>query len=156
MVTLKKTRLWLTLLTLLVTSMASIAPLATVSAQDIQLHDFRYIPVFHKGRIKPFDSYANEILEVIANTTRGSVTLDMADYFTSQELASDKLKDVRTLFPETGEDEFKRTWSASELVLSWLVEPEKWEHVPFIYATHEEVRSRFDVEIENGVLKYVS
>ena len=156
MVPLKKTRSWITILTLLVTSVAFITPLTTVSAQDIQLHDFRYIPVFHKGRIKPFDSYANEILEVIANTSRGSVTLNMADYFTSQELASDKLKDVRILFPETGENEFKRTWSASEVVLSWLVEPEKWEHVPFIYATHEEVRSRFDVEIENGVLKYVS
>jgi ABC-type transport system involved in cytochrome c biogenesis permease subunit len=156
MVTLKKNRLWLTLLTLLVTSVASIMPLTTVSAQDIQLHDFRYIPVFHKGRIKPLDSYANEIIEVIANTTRGSVTLDMADYFTSQELASDKLKDVRILFPKTGDDEFKRTWPASELVLSWLVEPEKWEHVPFIYATHEDVRSKLDVEIENGVRKYVS
>ena len=150
MVTLKKNRLWLTLLTLLVTSVASVMPLTTVSAQDIQLHDFRYIPVFHKGRIKPLDSYANEIIEVIANTTRGSVTLDMADYFTSQELASDKLKDVRILFPKTGDDEFKRTWPASELVLSWLVEPEKWEHVPFIYATHEDLRSKLDVEIENS------
>jgi ABC-type transport system involved in cytochrome c biogenesis permease subunit len=156
MVTLKKTPLWIAILTLLVTCVASITPLTTVSAQDIQLHDFRYIPVFHKGRIKPLDSYANEILEVIANTTRGSITLDMADYFSPQELASDKLQDVRILFPETGEHEFKRTWSATELVLSWLVEPEKWEQVPFIYATHNEVRSKLDVEIEHGVRKYVS
>jgi ABC-type transport system involved in cytochrome c biogenesis permease subunit len=141
---------------LVVTSDAFLTPLATVSAQDIQLHDFRYIPVFHKGRIKPLDSYANEILEVIANTTRGTITLDMADYFSPQELASDKLQDVRILFPETGEHEFKRKWTAAELVLSWLVEPERWEHVPFIYATHEDVRNKLDVEIENGVRKYVS
>ncbi|MBT7919373.1 MAG: hypothetical protein HN617_17705, partial [Planctomycetaceae bacterium] len=156
MVTRKKTRLWITILMLFVTSGAFLTPLATVSAQDIQLHDFRYIPVFHKGRIKPLDSYANEILEVIANTTRGAITLDMADYFSPQELASDKLQDVRILFPETGEHEFKRKWTAAELVLSWLVEPERWEHVPFIYATHEDVRNKLDVEIENGVRKYVS
>ena len=156
MVTLNKTRLWITLLTVLVTSVVSITPLTKLSAQDIQLHDFRYIPVFHKGRIKPIDSYASEILEVIANTTRGEIELDMADYFSAEELASEKFQDVRILFPETDEHEFKRTWTATELVLSWLVEPEKWEHVPFIYAIHEDVRSKLDVEIENGVRKYVS
>ena len=149
-------RFSMAMLMLLVTSVASLTPLTTAAAQDIQLHDFRYIPVFHKGRIKPFDSYASEILEVIANTTRGSITLDMADYFSPQELASDKFTNVRILFPETGQHEFKRKWTATELVLSWLVEPDKWEHVPFIYATHEEVRSKLDVEIENGVRKYVS
>jgi ABC-type transport system involved in cytochrome c biogenesis permease subunit len=156
MVTLNKSRLWITILTVLVTSVASMTPLTNVSAQDIQLHDFRYIPVFHKGRIKPIDSYASEILEVIANTTRGEIELDMADYFSAEELASDKLQDVRILFPETDAHEFKRKWTATELVLSWLVEPEKWEHVPFIYATHEDVRSKLDVKIENGVRKYVS
>ena len=156
MIILKKTQLWISILTLLVTGMATITPLTTVSAQEIQLDEFRYIPVFHKGRIKPLDSYANEILEVIANTTRGSITLDMGDYFSPEELASDELQDVRILFPKTGEHEFKRKWTATELVLSWLVEPEKWEHVPFIYATREEVRSKLDVEIENGVRKYVS
>ena len=156
MIILKKTQLWISILTLLVTGMATITPLTTVSAQEIQLDEFRYIPVFHKGRIKPLDSYANEILEVIANTTRGSITLDMGDYFSHEELASDELQDVRILFPKTGEHEFKRKWTATELVLSWLVEPEKWEHVPFIYATREEVRSKLDVEIENGVRKYVS
>jgi hypothetical protein len=116
MVTLNKSRLWITILTVIVTSVVSMTPLTNVSAQDIQLHDFRYIPVFHKGRIKPIDSYASEILEVIANTTRGEIELDMADYFSAEELASDKLQDVRILFPETDEHEFKRKCTATELV----------------------------------------
>ena len=120
-------------------------------AQGVKLTDVRLIPVFHKGRIKPFDSYANEVLEVICNTTRGSVELNMDDYFTTDQQASDQYRDITLLFPHS-----KQKWTAAEIVLSWLTEADKWEHVPFIYAAHEDVRRILGVEIENMKRKYVS
>ena len=33
-----------------------------------------------------------------------------------------------------------REFSAAELLFSWLVEPEKWETVPFLAAEDEELR----------------
>ena len=116
-------------------------------AEEITLEEFRQIPVFHQGRIKPFDSYAKEMLEQVCNTTKGYVKLDMGLYFP----AGNPSEDIDHLFPEP---EVK--WTATEIVLSWLTEPERWEEVPFIYAAHNDVREIIDVQVADLTFKYVS
>ena len=120
------------------------------SAEEITIDELRSVPVFHKGRIKPFDSYAKEMLEQICNTTRGSVKLNVGLYFPNG-YQTEELQGVAALFPES---EIK--WSATEIVLSWMTEPERWEHVPFIYANHNDVRDVIGVPVEDLTYKYVS
>ena len=120
------------------------------SAEEITIDELRSVPVFHKGRIKPFDSYAKEMLEQICNTTQGKVTLDVELYFPAG-YQTEELQGVADLFPEP---EIK--WSATEIVLSWMTEPERWEHVPFIYAPHKDMREIIGVPVEGLTYKYVS
>ncbi len=119
-------------------------------AEEISIDELRSIPVFHQGRIKPFDSYANQMLEQVCNTTKGYVTLDMELYF-PQGYDSEELQGVAHLFPDP---EIK--WTAQEIVLSWITEPERWEHVPFIYAAHNDVRKIIGVPVADLTYKYVS
>ena len=69
------------------------------SAEEITIDELRSVPVFHKGRIKPFDSYAKEMLEQICNTTQGKVTLDVELYFPAG-YKTEELQGVADLFPE--------------------------------------------------------
>ncbi len=121
------------------------------NAEEISIDELRSVPVFHQGRIKPFDSYAKEMLEQVCNTTRGYIKLDMNLYFPNGYNLEEKFQGVADLFPEP---EIK--WSATEIVLSWMTEPERWEHVPFIYAAHNDVREVIDVPIADLTYKYVS
>ena len=122
--------------------------LGNLQADEITLDEFREIPVFHQGRIKPFDSYAKEMLEQVCNTTKGYIKLDMQLYFPQ---GYEENKDIAHLFPET---EVK--WTATEIVLSWMTEPERWEKVPFIYAAHNDVREIIGVQVADLTFKYVS
>ncbi|WP_347243909.1 cytochrome c biogenesis protein CcsA [Thermogutta sp.] len=105
------------------------------------------LPLFEDGRIKPMDTFARRVVEKI--TGRPNPTLAPPAGASSNEA-------VQKLFPEGR----PRTWSAPELVFSWLVEPEKWENIPFLAATHETLRSELlEVPLtdESGHrLKYVT
>ena len=89
------------------------------AAEEITIDELRSVPVFHKGRIKPFDSYAKEMLEQICNTTRGSVKLNVGLYFPNG-YQTEELQGVATLFPES-----EMKWSATEIELNWMDEPER-------------------------------
>ena len=128
--------------------LAMLLCLGNLQADEITLDEFREIPVFHQGRIKPFDSYAKEMLEQVCNTTKGYIKLDMQLYFPQ---GYEENKDIAHLFPET---EVK--WTATEIVLSWMTEPERWEKVPFIYAAHNDVREIIGVQVADLTFKYVS
>lgn len=105
------------------------------------------LPLFEDGRIKPMDTFARRIVEKI--TGRVNPTLAPPAAMANNEA-------IQKLFP----DGRPRTWSAAELVFSWLVEPERWENFPFLAATHETLRSQLlgvPLTDESGHrLKYVT
>jgi hypothetical protein len=66
------------------------------------------------------------------------------------------LAEARTLFPG-GQP---RKFTAAELLLSWLAEPKKWEHVPFLAAEHKQLREEVlrlpGLDAEGRRLRYIS
>ena len=137
----------------------AILPALNLQAADgpgdltVNVDTLRHIPVFHKGRIQPFDTFANIIMaEVCERPKKRNVKLKLADYLDEQQLAEEKYAAAVELFP-AGEE---RSWDGAELIFSWLVESEKWEDVPFIYAPHPDLRKLLGVPVQHMKLKYVS
>ena len=82
----------------------------------------------------PLDTFARETAETICGRTNPRLSLEGAvagDPATSPELA-----EARKLIPEGK----SRRFLAAELLLSWSVEPQRWEMVPFLRAEHETLR----------------
>ena len=138
--------------------MLGIPPLTTTAAdktvsQTVRVNRLRHIPVFHKGRIQPFDTFSNIVMaEVCERPKKRNVTLDLKTYYDPDQLAEKRYAPALKLFPGGN----SRKWDSTELVLSWLVEQEKWEDVPFIYAPHPSLRKLLGVPIEHMKFKYVS
>ena len=109
-----------------VLAMAASTVVAAGASTELDFHAWQQLPAFHRGRIMPLDSYAREAVETICGRTSPRLGPDGA--------ASGNA--AQTLFP----DGKPRTFSAAELLLSWTVEPEKWENVPFLTAEHESFR----------------
>ncbi|MEC9001977.1 MAG: hypothetical protein VX644_01285, partial [Planctomycetota bacterium] len=142
----------------------TILVIATLPALNLQAADgsadlavnvdtLRHIPVFHKGRIQPFDTFANIIMaEVCERPKKRNVKLKLTGYLDDQQLGDKKYAAAVELFPAGAE----RSWDGAELIFSWLVESEKWEDVPFIYAPHPDLRKLLGVPVQHMKLKYVS
>ena len=72
------------------------------------------MPVLDDGRLMPLDTFARSAAETICGRVNPKLAL---------------------------RDEKKpRKFTASELLFSWLVEPEKWEDRPFLIGGHEQMR----------------
>ncbi|MGQ9914462.1 MAG: cytochrome c biogenesis protein [Thermogutta sp.] len=114
----------------------------------LDLSAWNAIPLWEDGRVKPMDTFARQIVTELCG--RESPTLSPP-----LDAAGTPRKD-HPLFP--GGD--PRRWSAQELLLSWLVEPELWEDVPFLEASHERLRAEIlgisVVDAEGRRLKFVS
>ena len=122
-------------------------------SQAVNIDELRHIPVFHKGRIQPFDTFANIIMaEVCDRPKKRNVTLGLTPYLDDKQLADKKYAAAVELFPGGA----SRSWDGAELVYSWLVEQEKWEDVPFIYAPHPALRKVLGVPVKHMQFKYVS
>ncbi len=135
---------------------------AQVFAGDVNLSEWRKIPVYHQGRPQPIDTFANRAKKVMCDREKAGVWLNLADYVEVEkgekkiDVAGSEYAAALPLFPDNGGSV---KWSSSEMLLSWLVEPEKWEVTPFILAQHEELREIIGVPTFNkrgGRLKYVS
>lgn len=109
------------------------------SPERLDLSDWQHLPVLHNGRLMPLDSFADSAVEVICD--RQDPTLALRGAIASDELASDDFAAARQMFP----DDRPRRFSSAELVLSWLVEPDKWESVPFLIAEHEALRTLLEL-----------
>ncbi len=103
----------------------------------------------------PLDTFANSVVESICGRTKVKLSLDGAGRDGMARPDSPQLAQARALFP--GDKPHKFT--AAELLFSWLIEPERWEQVPFLHAEHETLRGEL-LELplggEHGRLKYVS
>lgn len=97
----------------------------------LNLDTWKHMPLLHHGRVMPLDTFARSAAEIICDRVRPTLTID-------------------------GQI---RRFDASELLLSWMVEPQKWEDVPFLIAEHDELRKLLNVPVtgEDGThLRYVS
>ena len=126
---------------------------------DPELDAWKRIPVLHDGRIMPLDTFAREAAEIVCGVE--SVRLNLLDYYSQDELSKQVFAQSVQLFPtdDQGRLGAQRKFSAAELLLSWLTEPEKWEETPFLIAEHEEVRKLLGVPNEGPdgkKLKFVS
>ncbi|RMG03992.1 MAG: hypothetical protein D6741_01670 [Planctomycetota bacterium] len=108
-------------------SFASIGPRAVAASNDrLDWSVWEEIPIYDDGRIKPILGWAREMADTICGKT--SPTLSPP-----QNAPDDNWK---PLFPEGK----PRKFTPAELVFSWIVEPERWEHVAFLPAAHEQLR----------------
>ncbi|NUQ66376.1 MAG: hypothetical protein HUU20_28265, partial [Pirellulales bacterium] len=122
------------------------AATAAERSRDLDWSQWQHLPVFHNGRMMPLNTFARMAVETIT----GRPDPRLAPPETSRDPQS------RELFPG-GE---ARKFTAAELLFSWLVEPERWQDVPFLVAGHEDLRSEvleLPAKDEKGNhLKYVS
>ncbi|MGW8256132.1 MAG: cytochrome c biogenesis protein [Thermoguttaceae bacterium] len=115
---------------------------------------WKSLPVFAGGRLMPLDTFARETVEAICGCVNPTFLPPYADAYT-QSTATESAA-AKQLFPENE----PRKFSCAELLLSWLVEPEKWETVPILAAEHKQLRLEvlklplFDAQGQR--LRYVS
>lgn len=112
------------------------------------------VPVFHHGRVMPLDTLAKVAVETVSNGGT-SVKLGLDGYYTEKELQSSALAPAVEMFP----DGKTRRMSAVEVLLSWLVEAEKWEDVPFILCEHRDLHEVLGITSKTDVglhRKYVT
>jgi ABC-type transport system involved in cytochrome c biogenesis permease subunit len=125
-------------------------PLPARSAEELDLSAWRQLPVFDRGRIMPLDTFARDAVGKICGRV-GPRLRPPADQADDPQTAL-----ARELFPDGKE----RKFSAAELLLSWIVEPEKWEQVPFLVAGHHALREDLmhlpQHDSQGNRLKYVS
>src|SRR5262245_5950406 len=81
----------------------ALAPTSFTIAEEakprrLSLEALRGLPVFHEGRTKPFDSYANLAMESICHRSKGSIKLGFEDYRAAK--SKEVPKSAAALFPE--------------------------------------------------------
>ncbi len=113
----------------LVLSLAVAIPTSADEAARLDFGQFERIPVFDAGRRMPLDTFARSVVSKICGRTRPRLDPPTAPL-------SDPL---RALFPD-GE---RRRFGSSELLLSWILQPQHWEDVPLLIARHQALREEF-------------
>jgi len=104
------------------------------------------MPVLHEGRIKPVDTYARQVVEAVCGRQSPRLDLIGAVAEGSAAKAGANPKDLALASPELAEacklfpDGEPRKFDPSELLLSWIIQPQRWERVPFLNASNEELR----------------
>ena len=101
---------------------------------DLDWDAWEQVPVLHDGRTKPLDSFARAVVREICG--RQSPRLSLSGALAEGENDA-VLTEARAIFPGGGPRKFR----ASELLFSWIVEPEKWQRVPLVPASDEGLRT---------------
>jgi ABC-type transport system involved in cytochrome c biogenesis permease subunit len=129
-----------------------VAPAPSPAAQ-LGWTAWKHIPVFDSGRIMPLNTFAMSVAETVCGTE--NPTLALVGTANAEGKEPENLAAAQSLFP----DGKPRKFTAAELLFSWLVEPQRWEDVPFLLAEHEGLRRDvlgLPVATKEGHLKYVS
>ncbi|MGD9645661.1 MAG: cytochrome c biogenesis protein, partial [Pirellulales bacterium] len=102
-------------------------------------------PAFdNKARVMPLDTLARQIVETICG--KEYYKFDLAANLTKEELESPAMQPARSLFPGDQEHKFR----ATPLLLSWLLERDKWDEVPFLRCAHEDLRKLLGLPVKNA------
>ncbi|MBX7073727.1 MAG: cytochrome c biogenesis protein CcsA [Pirellulales bacterium] len=126
-----------------VLSLTASSALGASSPSALDWSAWDTLPVVHEGRVMPLDTFARDSVREICG--REKPTFDLSASMPAAELKSEAMAPARSLFPGDKPRQFK----ASELLLSWLIEPSKWEDVPFIEAKHEGLREMLELPLKN-------
>jgi len=130
-------------------------PLRADDSSGLDWDAWERMPVFfaHASRVMPLDSFARRIVRQVCGKEKP--TLVLVGAVPEMDVNAVELADAHTLFPGGR----KRKFTSAALLFSWLVEPEKWEYVPFLHAEHEQLRMLLGVPLRNSRgdrLKFVS
>lgn len=109
------------------------------------------LPVLEAGRRMPLDTFARSLATTVCGRPNPKLWLPEG----LRGADTDQIEAARVLFPEGKPRRFR----ASELVFSWLVEPQRWQAVPFLVAEHKQLREQvFAISLRDsfGRLRYVS
>ena len=112
------------------------------------------LPVLDSGRVEPLSTAAIEAVKNICGTDSSTFSLDGAQL--TGELSSDSADRITRYFINSGKT---KKFSALELYMLWQLEPEVWEHIPFIECKNPDLRRLLGVPLldKNGkALNYVS
>ncbi|MBQ2621605.1 MAG: cytochrome c biogenesis protein CcsA [Thermoguttaceae bacterium] len=112
------------------------------------------LPVLDSGRVEPLSTAAIEAVKSICGTDSPRFSLDSAQL--TGELSADSAARITRYFTDGGKT---KKFSALELYMLWQMEPEVWEHIPFIECKNPDLRRLLGVPLvdKNGkALKYVS
>ena len=132
-----------------VLAMAAAIGVSPATASDrLNWDAWQRLPVLHDGRIKPADTFARQVVQAVCG--RESPRLSLAGAASAPALgkgepagedpaAAPGLIEAAKLFAEGKPDE-PRECSPAELLFSWIAEPARWERVPFLVASNEELR----------------
>ena len=109
-------------------ALLSAAAVRAAPAHDLDWNAWQHMPVYWQavrgskidGRMMPLDTFARTVVETICGNVNPRLSLAGADE-PGREAGSAALADARELFP----DGWKRRFTASELLFSWTVEPER-------------------------------
>ena len=104
---------------------AALAGEAAGGAAALDFNGWEHVPGFADGRVMPLDTFARHAVSAICG--RQSPRLALGPALPDEDVSSAEYAPARKLFP----GERPRKFSASELLLSWLVEPDAWERVRF-------------------------
>jgi len=113
---------------------------------------WQHLPVFYNGRMMPLNTFARLTVESVCDRANPRLSLDGVSDAGRQIPA---FAETEKMFPDEA-----KAFTASEMLFSWMVEPERWEYVPFLIAEHEELRKDvFNLPVRSlkgKHLKYVS
>ena len=112
------------------------------------------LPVLDSGRVEPLSTAAIEAVKSICGSDSPRFSLDSAQL--TGELSAESAARITRYFTDGGKT---RKFSALELYMLWQMEPEVWEHIPFIECKNPDLRRLLGVPLvdKNGkALKFVS
>src|SRR3989304_3439007 len=115
-------------------SLASVSAAISAEKGALEWSVWQSLPVFENGRMMPLDTFARKTVEAICGRSNPTQSLDGDQIDVGADSA--EYSEAKKLF----QDGAPKKFTACELLMSWLVEPEKWEHVPFLVADHKQLR----------------
>lgn len=146
---------WIRLSRLLVllTVLSALPTLSKGSETDPpDFSSWQHLPVFYDGRMMPLNTFSRQIVESVCDRANPRLSLDGVS---ESAKAQPAFSQTEKMFP----DEVQK-FTAPELLFSWIVEPERWEYVPFLIAEHESLRKDIltlpVLSAKGKHLKYVS
>ena len=101
-------------------------------ANEPDFSTWQHMPVFYNGRMMPVNTFARMAVEAVCN--RANPYLDL-EGVSEEARKAPEFAETKKMFPDG-----RRKFTAAEILFGWMVEPERWEYVPFLIAEHEELR----------------
>ena len=117
------------------------------------METFRQLPVLANGRVQPLNTIAVTSVKTLCGTANPVISIEGLNLPT--EINAESTARIAAHFTNGTE----RRFSAQELYWYWLIEPEVWEHIPFLECRNADLRKLLSAPLQGGrgqALRYVS